>query len=265
MEQVEVGGLVVTYERAGKGPPLVLLHGLVGHALATWQDQIEELSEEFTVVAWDAPGSGRSSNPPPSFRMPEYAQCLAAFVDALELGRPHLVGMSFGAVLALEFYGRRPTTARTLILAGGSAGWAGSLGPDVAKERLRLCLHLAELPPQKFVAAMMPTMFSASAPPERVDAFAAGMLAFRPPGFVAMARALAEADLRHGLAQVEVPTLLLQGDQDARTPLDVAEALHAAIPTSQLVLIPGAGHVTSVEVPELFNRELLQFVHASDG
>jgi pimeloyl-ACP methyl ester carboxylesterase len=60
-------GLRIAFERAGGGPPLVLLHGYVGDGPTTWRRQIDDLSDEFTVVAWDAPGVGRSSDPPESF------------------------------------------------------------------------------------------------------------------------------------------------------------------------------------------------------
>src|SRR5437879_4790571 len=67
MDHIEVSGLRIAYERAGQGPPLVLLHGFVGDGRATWGRQLEGLSDEFTVIAWDAPGAGRSSDPPASF------------------------------------------------------------------------------------------------------------------------------------------------------------------------------------------------------
>lgn len=265
VNQVEVGGLRVAYERAGAGSPVVLLHGFVGDAAATWQDQIEALSGEFTVVAWDAPGMGRSSDPPESFRMADYADCLSAFVSALGLGRPHVVGLSFGGALALQLCRRHPAVPRTLTLAGGYAGWSGSLGEAAAEQRLRRCLELSDTRPEEFAAAMIPTMFSPSAPAERVEAFAANMLGFSAAGFRTMARALAEADLRDGLGRVEVATLLMHGDQDQRAPLEVAQALHASIPASKLVVMPGVGHVSPVEAPELFNRELLEFLRTTEG
>jgi pimeloyl-ACP methyl ester carboxylesterase len=69
MEMVDVDGIRVAYERVGEGPPLVLLHGYVGDGPTTWRRQLEELSDEFTVVAWDAPGAGQSSDPPEDFGM----------------------------------------------------------------------------------------------------------------------------------------------------------------------------------------------------
>lgn len=110
---------------------------------------------------------------------------------------------------------------------------------------------------------MLPTMFSASAPPDRVDEFAASVAAFHPVGFRTMAHASAEADLRDVLPHVGVPTLLLYGDEDVRAPLDVAEAIHAAIPMSTLVVMSGIGHVSSVEAAEQLNEEVRDFLHRS--
>ena len=80
LKMIEVEGLRVGYERAGEGPPLVLLHGYVGDGPTLWRRQLEELADEFTVVVWDAPGTGRSADPPETFGMAGYADCLAGFI-----------------------------------------------------------------------------------------------------------------------------------------------------------------------------------------
>lgn len=77
---------------------------MVGDGRGTWPQQIDALSDEFTLVAWDGPGSGRSSDPPESFRLSDYADCLAGLVNALGLARTHVAGLSFGGALALELY-----------------------------------------------------------------------------------------------------------------------------------------------------------------
>ena len=128
-ELVEVDGLTIGYHRAGFGPALVLLHGYVGDGLATWRPQIEGLSDELTVIAWDAPGAGRSSDPPDQFGMAGYADCLRTVIDRLGLDRPHVAGLWFGGALAIEFSRRHPAIPRSLILASVYAGLAGSL-PD---------------------------------------------------------------------------------------------------------------------------------------
>jgi pimeloyl-ACP methyl ester carboxylesterase len=262
MEMIDVDGLGIAYERAGDGPPLVLLHGYVGDGATTWRRQIEALSDEFTVVAWDAPGAGRSSDPPESFGMAGYADCLARFVNSLRLEKPHVAGLSFGGALALELYHRHPAIPSTLILASAYAGWAGSLPADVAEQRLQQALVLADLSPEEFVHALLPTMFSEGTPQESVDAFEASMRAFHPSGFRAMARASAE-DLRDVLARIGVPTLLVYGAQDVRAPLAVAEKLHEAISGSTLVLLPNAGHVCNIEAPKEFNSAVRNFLRVS--
>ena len=259
MEQVEVDGLRIAYQRDGAGPPLILLQGFVGDAQSTWRRQIDDLADDFTVVAWDMPGAGRSSDPPESFTLSDYADCLAGFLDALGLRGVHIVGLSFGGTLALEFYRRHPTIVMSLVLAGAYAGWVGSLPSEIAEQRLKQSLRASQLAPTEFMAVMLPTMFSSAAAQDRVDEFAASLTEFHPAGFRAMALACA-TDLRDVLPQVLVPTLLLYGDEDVRAPLSVGLALHAAIPTSELVIMPGVGHVSSVEAAEQFNREIRRFL-----
>lgn len=249
----------IAYERAGDGPPLVLLHGYVGDGPATWRRQLDGLRDDFTVVAWDAPGAGRSSDPPACFGLAGYADCLARFVAGLGLERPHVAGLSFGGILAIELCRRHPAVPATLTLASAYAGWAGSLPGEMAEERLRRSLALADLSPEEFVGALLPTMFSDGTPQEAVDAFGASMLGFRPAGFREMARASA-GDLRDALPLIEVPTMVLYGDEDVRAPLAVANDLHAAIRDSTLVVLPGAGHVSSVEAPDAFNEAVRTFL-----
>jgi pimeloyl-ACP methyl ester carboxylesterase len=253
METTEVDGLRVAYERAGDGPPLVLLHGYVGDGPTTWRPQLEGLCDEFTVVAWDAPGAGRSSDPPESFGM-------AGFVERLGLENPHVAGVSFGGALALALCRRHPVLPATLTLASAYAGWAGSLPAEVTAQRLRQAMALADLPPAEFMGTLLPTMFSEATPPESVDAFGASMLGFHPVGFRAMARASAE-NLRDVLPRITVPTLLVYGEKDVRAPLSVAEDLHRSIPGSTLAVLPDAGHVCSLEAPEAFNQTVRRFLH----
>ena len=128
-----LGRLRIVYQRAaGDGPPLVLLHGYVGDGPTTWRRQIEALADEVTVVAWDAPGAGGSSDPPEGFGMADYADCLAGFIAGLGLEQPHVAGLSFGGALALELcLVDIPPCRRTLVLASAYAGWGGSLSAEI--------------------------------------------------------------------------------------------------------------------------------------
>jgi pimeloyl-ACP methyl ester carboxylesterase len=256
MDQLEVKGLRIAYERAGAGPPLVLLHAGCGSNSRMWRRQLAELADAFTVVAWDAPGCGCSSDPPEGFGASGSADCLAAFIDELGLGRPHVLGLSLGSMHALELYRWHPTVPRTLVLAWAYAGWVGSLPAEVLERALRE----ADLPPEQWVRGYLPGFFTQRAPAELIEEVVALLCQFpHPAGNRAMLHAFGRADLRYVLARIRVPTLLY-GDQDVRSPLPVAEDLRAQIPTSRLVVMAGVGHVSNMEVPERFNAEVRRFL-----
>lgn len=260
VERIEVEGGTIAFERAGTGPPLVLLHGgLSDHR--EWRPQIDDLSDDFTVVAWDTPGCGGSTDPPEPFRMPDYAARLAGFIETLGLDRPHVLGLSWGSTLALELYRRRPDLPRTLILTAAYAGWAGSLPAATVAERLSSSLHdLETMAPEDFVRTWVPSLFTHRASDQVIEDYVGVMAGFHPRGVRQMLLAMAEADLTDVLPTIEVPTLLLYGEDDARSPLPVAEAMHRATPGSQLMVMPEVGHMSNLEAPDRFNRAVRRFL-----
>ena len=135
MEVVPARGLAIAYERVGEGAPLVFVHGGTVDG-RMWQPQLAALGDEFTVVAWDEPGAGRSSDVPADFGLAEYASCLAALIEAVALGPAHVAGLSWGGTLALELYRHRPDLVATLVLADTYAGWKGSLPEEEVRARL---------------------------------------------------------------------------------------------------------------------------------
>lgn len=262
MPEVTIGELRIAYERAGDGPPLVLLHGLFGFDSRSWRRQFDGLSHAYTVVAWDMPGTGRSSDPPAGFRDAAFADSLAAFMSALGLGQPHVLGLSFGAALALELYRRHPTVPRSLVLASAYAGWAGSLPPEMVEQRIQHVSQALDLPAEQWAREWAPSMLSPSAPLELVHEVETLLADFHPAGQRAILQAFAHQDLRDVLPRVAVPTLLLYGEQDVRSPVGVGEDLHARIPGSQLVVLPGVGHMCNLEAPERFNAEVRRFLQS---
>ncbi|MBN1630321.1 MAG: alpha/beta hydrolase [Thermoleophilia bacterium] len=249
---------------AGRGPPLVLLHGGMDDG-RSWRRQLDGLSDEFTVLAWDAPGCGRSPDVPESWRLPHFADALAGWLDALGVERPHVLGLSWGSSVALEFYHRHPTVPASLILASAYAGWAGSLPPDEVATRLASVLAAADSPRETLLQGL-PGLLGPAVPQESVDAllniWMASSGSRHPGGYRAIAHSMAEADLRGVLPEIRIPTLLLYGELDERAPLSVARDLHAAIPGAELVVIPGAGHLSNIEAPEEFNSQVRRFVHS---
>ena len=136
MLHTTVNGLSITYRRAGNGPALILLHGFTQDS-RVWRPQVESLSQTFTVIAWDAPGTGQSSDPPEGFGISDWVNCLAGFLDSTGIKQAHILGLSWGGLLAQEFYHRHPKRVLSLILADTYAGWRGSLPSAMSEERVR--------------------------------------------------------------------------------------------------------------------------------
>jgi pimeloyl-ACP methyl ester carboxylesterase len=253
-----IEGLNIGYRRSGRGAAIVLLHGFLGDSRC-WLPQLAGLSDSFTVIAWDAPGAGASSDPPGPFTTNAYARCLAHFLDAIGVGRAHIVGLSWGGILAQQFYRQYPERVRTLVLADTYAGWRGSLPEPTWKQRLATCLADSTRPPAAVVARFVPGALSDKAPPEVRDQFAAIVREFHPVGFRLMSLSSAEMDTRDLLPTIRAPTLVVWGQDDRRSPLDIANQLYSAIPHAELAIIPHAGHLSNIEEPETFNRHVLRF------
>ena len=186
-------------------------------------------------------------------------------MTGLALGRVHLAGLSFGGGLALAVAQRHPGLVRSLVLVGAYAGWAGSLSPDeVAARVARLRAEMGR-PPEEWADAYLAEFFHSDIDPDVLALSRTMMLEVRPSGTLPMLEAFAAADLRPGLPGVEVPVLLLAGEHDVRAPLPVAEALHAALPDSRLVVVPGVGHDVVLEAPDVFEAEVRAFLAAAPG
>ena len=154
----------------------------------------------------------------------------------------------------VRFYHYYPAIPKTLILVSAYAGWAGSLPPEIVSERLRQGIRQSALPPGEMVADWIPTLFSDSVSRKIVEETASIMSDFHPKGMRVMLSAFAEADLREMLSTINIPTLLIYGDLDKRSPINVAKAPHENIPSSKLVIIPGAGHEINLKTPDEFNE-----------
>jgi pimeloyl-ACP methyl ester carboxylesterase len=99
LSSAEVDGDSIAYREAGQDPALVLLHGFLCDSRC-WRRQLSWLSDRFRVVAWDARGAGSSSDPPDTFTTTNYARCLTSLLDTIAIDRAHVLGLSWGGILA---------------------------------------------------------------------------------------------------------------------------------------------------------------------
>jgi pimeloyl-ACP methyl ester carboxylesterase len=259
VEHVDVEGRRITFRRVGSGPPLIFLHGAVCDS-RVWRDHLEAFADEFTVLAWDAPGCGQSDDVPDDSGMDTYADCLAGALSALGLGASHVVGHSWGSTLALQLCLDHPHFVRSLVLVGAYAGWAGSLPREEVAARLEFAHHVADLDPRSFDPHTMKGIFSDVMSDGTDDELVRIMREIRPAATRTMADALAASDLRDDLVRIAVPTMVLAGGADERSPLAVAQELHRRIAGSTLTVLPGLGHECPLESPAAFNAALRGFL-----
>lgn len=144
-----------------------------------WRPQLASLAEEFTVVAWDEPGAGRSSDVPADFGLADFANCLAALIDALDLGQAHVAGLSWGGTVALELYRHHPELVATLLLVDTYAGWKGSLPEDEVRARVEGVRQLLAVADHSFDPTL-PGLFAGDPPAECVPLLEAMPQTFAP-------------------------------------------------------------------------------------
>ncbi|MBL8765140.1 MAG: alpha/beta hydrolase [Phycisphaerae bacterium] len=254
---VEGASLHMEVRGPDDAPPVLFVHGYpLTHAM--WTRVVGLLPGRCRCLTPDLRGLGQSQ---PSARagIGRHADDLAALLDAARATRPVvLVGLSMGVVIAFEFFRRHRARLRALVLANGRAT------PETA-EGARKRRDTAELVRRRGsrVAAdlMTPMVLGRSAGPALRAELHAMMSSSSTVGVAAGALALAERpDSTPTLAAIDVPTLLIAGDEDAVTPPAMMRDMAERIPGSTLVRIPGAGHVTPMEAPGSFATALEHFL-----
>lgn len=259
MDTVEVDGLRLAYRRTGHGREVMFVHGGAEDSRA-WTPQLDALSDEFTVIAWDEPGAGGSDDVPDEFGLSDYADCLAGVIRALGVSPTPVVGLSWGTTVILELYRRHPGVVRSMVLADGYAGWRGSLGAEQADARLAgVRAALAE--PEGRFDPTLPGLFAGDPPARFVPLLEAMAADVRPSSMLTALTAMARADLTDVLPTVRVPTQLIWGALDARSPLSVAREFGRRIPGASLAVIPDCGHVSNLQAPGPFNDLVRGFLH----
>lgn len=263
----EVNGTRLYYEIAGRGEPLVLLHGW-SFDTRSWDDQMEAFTDHFAVLRYDLRGFGRSALP----KLDEpysHTEDLVALLAHLDLGRIHLLGHSFGGRIAIDFAFKYPERLISLILPDGAvdlndlpftqeiSNWIGGTwqagreqGVEAARE-----IWLAGSP-------LLPAMENARSSEKvrrMVEAYS-GWHWENPDPSVGI-----EPYGREKLAEIEVPTLIVLGALNPAHYHEVATIQREHIPNSQFVSMAGVGHALNIEDPDEFNRIVLDFLNALDG
>lgn len=261
MPYVQADEVMIHYEIEGSGPPLVLLHGMSNNS-RSWSKQLEALKEDYTVIAWDAPGYGKSSDPTKELtQFKEFANVLKHFLDELNLEWVYLLGHSMGAAIAIEFCNLYPNFVKALVLADATRGAAG-VDAEENRSKLKKRLHsISTLSPGEMAQNRISALLSPYSSKEVQERVVEIMGQVRPMGYRSVAYSLYHEDYMDLLEHIQIPTLVVCGELDTVTPVSESRIIHERIAGSELITIPKTGHLCYQEDPATFNSHVMQFLH----
>jgi 3-oxoadipate enol-lactonase len=258
------------YESVGSGDPIVLLHAGAGVADSRmWDDQVEAFSKKYRVVRFDAQGFGRS---PSSVEPVPRAEDLYELLHTLAIGKAHLIGVSMGGAVAIDFTVCHPEMVGSLVLvASGLSGYAAR-APDLVgwldqqEERQEKALARGDLD----TATQIHLETWLAGPQRRLEEVDQSLRERIQP----MAREGLDLHTRRTRApgidppavrqvdQVRAPTFVMVGEYDVPVVIEIADHLAARIPGSRKRVVLSAAHMLNMERPAEFNRAVLEFLEA---
>jgi len=257
---VSIASRRISYFEAGKGPPLVMLHG-IGSSGESFEGQLGSLAGRFRVIAWDAPGYGETD--PIAAQSPsaaDYASVAGALIDALATGPVNLLGHSLGAIIASRLTVMHPDRVRRLVLANPAAGY-GSAPPEVRAKRLdERIRNMDELGPVGLAETRSKVLVGPKASVAALEKVKAVHRKLNPEGYKQAGRLLASADIFADAAQITAPTLVMCGDADVVTPEAECRKIAGAIRGARYRSLPGLGHMSYLEDAALFDGILVDFL-----
>ncbi len=250
----------------GPGPPVAFSHGLFWDT-RLFAPQVAMLSPARRCIAWDHRGQGRSEVTEAGYDMDTLAADAIALLERLDAGPVHFVGLSMGGFVAMRVALTRPDLVRSLVLIDTSA----DAEPPANQPRYRLLRWVAGwFGLAAVVGRLMPILFGPAflADPSRArerDEYRRRLLENDRVGILrAVDGVLGREGVADRLPTLRVPTLVLVGEHDRATPPAKARAIAEAIPGARLVVIPGAGHTSTLEAPDAVNAAITAFLDDVD-
>lgn len=268
-----LGTTPVSYVEIGQGPPVLFVHGL-GGSWRNWLENIPYFARNHRVVALDLPGFGLSPAPPEPVTMARYGDLLLRFSEAVGLPRETaLVGHSMGGFISTEAVLAAPDRFRRLVLASAAGvsfatmrdsrkaviGLLVRLVLPIANQRLERNLGRHRLRTASFAGVIAhPNLI------RRELLWELGSYAVNSQCLIEAAYALAGYDTREQLPRIQLPTLIVWGEQDRLVPVNAAWEYNDRIPDSELSIIHDCGHMVELERPARFNGEVERFIDADE-
>ena len=269
MPTVTVNNINIYYESHGEGFPLVFAYGL-GGSTVEWEPQIPVFSQHYRFIVWDPRGHGRSGSPPAAeeYTQEIFAQDLKGLLDHLNIQEAYVGGLSMGGGIATRFTMLHPQRVAALLIID-SASASGRKTPQETRRMREDIIRLAETEGMQAVAEYSmknnPNISrTAAAGKDEEDLIRQMYLSLNPVGYAHSTRMILNTVFDSSLLRgIDKSTLVLAGDEDPALP--ACRFIHGQIPSSQLVVIPNAGHLSNLDQPQVFNRAVLEFLSKVDA
>lgn len=249
----------IYWDEQGQGEPILLIMGL-GYTAHMWHRARGWLAEHFRTIAFDNRGVGRSDAPAGPYPITLMAADAAAVLDAAEMERVHVFGLSMGGMIAQEFALQYPGRVRSLILGCTAAG-----GPTVVRSEpaaTQMLKARAEMTPELAATAALPFIYDADTAPDLIEEDLAIRRPWlpKPESYVAQLEGILAWESYSRLPAISVPTLVIHGENDRLVPAGNGRIIAGRIPGAKLVLIPHAGHILLTDQPQITREAILNFL-----
>jgi pimeloyl-ACP methyl ester carboxylesterase len=265
-------GIKLHYQEAGSGIPVVFVHEFAGDA-RSWEPQLRHFGRRYRAIAYNARGFPPSDVPtaPERYSQDRARDDIRAVLDALDIGKAHIVGLSMGGFATLHFGFAYPDRARSLAIGGCGYGAAPEQRTQFAEEAEAAAARFEQLGAAKAAQAyaLGPTRVQyQNKDPRGWREFAEQLAEHSSLGAALTLRGVQGRrpslyDLTEEMKKITLPTLIMTGDEDWPC-LEPAILMKKAIPSAALVVMPNCGHAINLEDPEAYNRQLDDFLHAVD-
>jgi len=262
---VEVDGRIQAYREAGEQgmPAMILLHG-IGSGSGSWAYLMDHFKASYHLIAWDAPGYNFSTplpeDKPGAFG---YARALGRFMEVLGLEPSVVIGHSLGAMMAGAYAADVNPDVPVLIL-GDPANGYGESPQEIHDQKLQYRLEMVrELGPEGMAEKRSGNLLSDNPAPEAVEMVKWNMRKTTSFGYEQASHTLADGHLKGRAAEFNGKVLVLCGGEDHVTPVDACREVAVAYRDAPFEELPGLGHASYVEGPDLFNSAVEKFLEAS--
>jgi 3-oxoadipate enol-lactonase len=261
--KLKANGIEINYVIEGEGPVVTMSHSL-GCNLSMWDEQARALRERYRVLRFDTRGHGQTSAPPGPYTLDHLAGDLHGLLNGLGIERTHLVGLSMGGMIGQVFALAHPAMVESLVLCDTTSRYpAGAV--QTWEERIRTVGARGMTP---MVEPTLERWFTApfrARHPDLVERVATMIRQTPPQGYIGCCHALPKIDVTDRLRELHCPALVVVGEEDPGTPVEMAREIHAALPGAELAILRSASHLSNLEQPQEFNRVLERFLDKVTG